>query len=573
MSYKKTFAVLLALLVAASFNGFGPPRSAQAALNGWQQGMSISPRWNTDFSSGSFQDSLRNLAAARANYVTLILPYYQSNVYSTDIGPGWNTPPDQDLVNGINFAHSLGLRVNLKIHAESNDGQWRANINPGDRNTWYANYNGILQHVGQIAAQTGAEEMTIGTELINMASRSVNGDNTQRWRTMIGSLRGIYSGRLTYSANWGSPGTWADEAANIAFWDALDYIGISAYYNLPAGDNSAASIAEQWRNWDNSILGPLQARWGKQILFTEVGYRSLSGTRYEPWNSWNGGSYDGAEQANLYEGLFSYWQNRPYFAGVQLWNWSSDPNAGWPGNIDYTPQHKPAQDVMTQWFSGGGTPPPPPPGNPSFGGSVSGSPSNPSVGQAIAVQGSATANGQPGSNIIVDLEVYDSSNQKIFQQFWSGQNFVSGQTRTYQANWTPASAGNYTLALGIFGNNWSPNYLWQTSGISVGVSPPPPSGGAIEVWWPANGSHVTGIQPFKAMLANWDTANYDMFWQVGGDRLNGMYTSTADYPHKEAMVDLSGWTWKGNGPYDLNFVAKDKSGNTLGSQGVQIYIP
>jgi hypothetical protein len=63
-----------------------------------------------------------------------------------------------------------------------------------------------------------------------------------------------------------------------------------------------------------------------------------------------------------------------------------------------------------------------------------------------------------------------------------------------------------------------------------------------------------------------------MFWQVDGDRLNQMYTSFEDYPHKEAWVNVSGWNWRDNNLYLVNFVAKNKSGQTLGEKAVVISV-
>src|SRR4051812_14054957 len=83
--------------------------SAEASVGSWQRGASIVPTNNTDFSSGNFQQSLRNLKATGATYVDLVVPYYQSNVYSTDVQGGYNTPTDDSLGAGIDYAHSIGL--------------------------------------------------------------------------------------------------------------------------------------------------------------------------------------------------------------------------------------------------------------------------------------------------------------------------------------------------------------------------------------------------------------------------------------------------------------------------------
>jgi hypothetical protein len=63
-----------------------------------------------------------------------------------------------------------------------------------------------------------------------------------------------------------------------------------------------------------------------------------------------------------------------------------------------------------------------------------------------------------------------------------------------------------------------------------------------------------------------------MYWQVDGDRLNEMHDSQQDWPHKEYVADLSGWNWRGTGPYELNFVAKDLSGNILAQRKIIIYV-
>lgn len=94
---------------------------------------------------------------------------------------------------------------------------------------------------------------------------------------------------------------------------------------------------------------------------------------------------------------------------------------------------------------------------------------------------------------------------------------------------------------------------------------------SVNVWWPVPNVKVGGVQPFKAMISGQDVNSYDMYWQVDGDRLNSMHTSYTDYPHKEAMVDLSGWNWRGAGPYTIAFIAKDRANNTIAQSSFVIY--
>jgi endoglucanase len=93
----------------------------------------------------------------------------------------------------------------------------------------------------------------------------------------------------------------------------------------------------------------------------------------------------------------------------------------------------------------------------------------------------------------------------------------------------------------------------------------------VEVWWPQDGAHVTGSQPFKAMLKDAQVQEYEMFWQVDGGQWNWMDTNYNDYPHKETSVGVDGWNWKGTGPYTVNFIAR-RGGTVVGERSVKIYI-
>jgi len=605
LQYKLASIALIVGLLFSVLPFVGSVNTAEAAVSSWQKGASIQSRSAGDFASESFKQSVRNLQATGANYVSLIIPYYQSNLGSTDIAPGWNTPSDATLISAINFIHSLGMKVMLKPHLESNDGQWRAYINPGDRNSWFANYGSMLNHVADIGSQTGAEAFCIGTELINMATYTSNGDNTQRWQSLITGVRNRYSGHVTYSANWGG-GDFGNEKAHIGFWPQLDSIGMSAYFELYGG-NDVNSLKSAWDNYNWSQIKSLSDQFGKPVLFTEVGYRSVGGAHNQPWNSGMGGGYDPQGQVNLYQALFEYWNNQPFMIGVHLWEWKSDPNAGGSGNTDYTPQQKPAENVLKQWFGSPTTPTPnptstpptiPPSGNSVVNGTFQADgavmPSSPIVNQGAPLKGTVHINGT-ASNVIVDMEVYNSANLKVHQQFFENESFTTNQTKQYSANnWIPTQPGTYTLKIGVFSNTWGQNYFWDNDVVTFTVGtgtpppppppptstttpptppPPPPSGTATtNIWWPTDGVSVNGTQPFKAMLEGRDVSQYSMFWQVDGDRLNEMFNSNQDYPHKEANVDVSGWTWKGAEPYNINFVSKDSSGNTISQKSINIFV-
>ncbi|MDP3794972.1 MAG: glycoside hydrolase family 6 protein [bacterium] len=93
----------------------------------------------------------------------------------------------------------------------------------------------------------------------------------------------------------------------------------------------------------------------------------------------------------------------------------------------------------------------------------------------------------------------------------------------------------------------------------------------LEIWWPLEGARVSGVQPFKALIDGRALSEYQMFWQVDEGQWNWMGDSMTDWPHKEAMVDVSGWRWRGDGPYRVNFIARDHSGTIITQRTVTIF--
>lgn len=107
----------------------------------------------------------------------------------------------------------------------------------------------------------------------------------RQWRRLIRDVRSIYSGDLTYAANF-------DQYHQVGFWDALDYMGINAYFSLRSGQYVPKS--------DESLETALEAGWfevlseidalrqeeiidDKPVIFTELGYTRWQNSTVHPW--------------------------------------------------------------------------------------------------------------------------------------------------------------------------------------------------------------------------------------------------------------------------------------------------
>lgn len=347
----KRFEIKAAILILLILCMFIPNQEVSGAVSSWTRSVSIYPRSADEFGSDKFDQVLSQIVADNANTIILVIPYYQRNQHVTEIVAGADTPTDESVVRAIEMAHAKNLDVMLKVHIDTRNGIWRAEINPSNRDAWYRNYENLMLHYAAIGQIYGAEHLCLGTELIRMAAANMNSDNTARWKKMISNIRKIYQGKLTYSANWGpASSSFANEKDHIEFWSDLDYIGLSAYYPLVTRDNFVETLTSAWNPWYLSDIKPLALRNEKSVHFLEIGYRSLTNSRIKPYDFQSRGAYDPVEQVNAYEAMFAFWSDKPEIGGVGIWDFYADPAAGGPGDIDFTPQNKPAEEVIRRWF-------------------------------------------------------------------------------------------------------------------------------------------------------------------------------------------------------------------------------
>ena len=266
---------------------------------------------------------------------------------------GWWGESDMGIAETTQMAREFGIHTLLKPHvwlSDRSDGKWRAQIemdSEADWQQWFAEYRSFMLHYARLAEENDIEALCIGTELHRAAVV-----RPADWRELIAAVRQEYSGELTYAANWYS------EYQEISFWDALDYIGIQAYF--PLTEQVAPSVEELKRGWGPHLaaIEAVQRAQQKPVLFTEVGYHSTVDGAIRPWE-WDSEDAEGTQelglqtQANCYEALFQIFWSREWFAGAYFWKWHADDDAAGGPNYatEFTPQNKPAEQVMAKWYA------------------------------------------------------------------------------------------------------------------------------------------------------------------------------------------------------------------------------
>jgi hypothetical protein len=287
----------------------------------------------------SSNESLERMAATNTEYVAITVWWLQENLTTTQIyrKPGW-TATDKALTIAVARAHELGMKVMLKPMVDPEDAYTRFRGNIPSSSEWFKSYRAFINSYAVFAQENNVDLFCIGCEF-----KTTEKDETD-WRRIIDEVRERYTGPLTYAATF-------DSFQSIAWWDRLDYVGIDAYF--PLTSKNQPSVNELRQAW-NRIANAIET-WAstikKPIIFTEIGYRNGDGNNIEPANWIAPLSLDFTEQLDSYSAAFQTLWNRPWFYGFYWWIWETNPDAGGLNDADFTPQNKPTEVLLKNWYS------------------------------------------------------------------------------------------------------------------------------------------------------------------------------------------------------------------------------
>ena len=282
----------------------------------------------------TWKHSLRLLAESTGcNAIILPVCAWQDHAFSTRMD---SVHPDvmsrEDVRNVCEYARSLGLKVVLKAMVNCRDGYWRAYIHffdqevpvePGWRE-WFPAWTAHVKYVAEMAEENHADMLCVGCEMVGTDHRE------QEWRALIGEVRKIYSGPLTYNCD-------KYQEDRITWWDALDVISSSGYYPMDDLD----------RQFER-IRGAAE-RAGRPFMFMECGCPARAGSEYRP-NDWNYGKETSPEtQAKWYGAFLDAIGRHPFVRGTGWWDWPATrlyPEFAGEDNNGYCTWGKPANRLL-----------------------------------------------------------------------------------------------------------------------------------------------------------------------------------------------------------------------------------
>lgn len=231
-------------------------------------------------------------------------------------------------------------RIESPAFYRAKEPAWRGDIKMKSADDWAVFHDRLEEEIVRyavLAEEEGVELFGLGLEYHHSAGKFAD-----RWRRIAESVRAVFRGKITYSANW-----WK-EYEEVRFWDAVDYIGVGSYFPLC---DSAKSGPDEWRDgWEEirEKLENLAIKWRRPIVFTEIGYPTYRDAAYRPWEwtSTEGKVIDPAAQAACYRLMFDELAEHPWFHGMFLWRFYTKRSTIKPW--DYSPQNKPAEAIVRE---------------------------------------------------------------------------------------------------------------------------------------------------------------------------------------------------------------------------------
>ncbi len=275
--------------------------------------------------------TLDDAVGVGANWVT-IHPYFW-------LGGGGQLrydPERQDASVSVTtrLAHERGLKVLLKPHVGywGSPFGWRGEItydNEADWKRFFDSYTKWIVHQARLAAEHQVDAFCIGLEYQGTHHREAD------WRRVIAAVRAVYDGPLTYGANW-------DGWQQVPFWDALDVVGIVAYFPISdVPDPTDDQLREGWQKLLTSLrVDP--ARQGKPICLVELGYPRALTAAAKPWDYHDDGPKAGAIRDRAIRIALEMIETEPTLVGSFLWKWFPDDRESGHDFVLQTPESKAA---------------------------------------------------------------------------------------------------------------------------------------------------------------------------------------------------------------------------------------
>lgn len=337
MTSARSKTLTLAALAPFLWSGAGGSPASQAGESGapqlrgeWVRGITLSTRRSgQEWASEALGAELERIRTLGANWIAI-------HPYAGIRGDGrvlWRRFLEdgrhEEVTRPIREAHARGLSVLVHPHLAhwGSPFDWRGAIDfedPEERARFFREYREWILALAELARE--ADGLVLGSELDRLTF------DEGAWRELVAQVRTRTSAHLTFASNW-------TDYERVPFWDALDAVGVQAYFPLCQEANpTRASLRAGWEPVLTS-LRRVHARTGKPVVFTELGYDVSLDAAREPWASGRVPAADleraRALQAECLSVAFeAIGPERAWLRGAFLWKWFIGPSSREDFRID-----------------------------------------------------------------------------------------------------------------------------------------------------------------------------------------------------------------------------------------------
>jgi hypothetical protein len=269
----------------------------------------------SDWGSLDLRSTLEEIQGLGAGWIT-IHPYCWIEGDGTVNGKRLDpADPPYSLSHPIREAHALGLKILIQPHLGywGSPFSWAGAITYEDDQAWERFFRTYREWVTNLAETChGADGFVVGTELDGTLSHEAE------WREIIAGVRAHTKVPLTYAANW-------NRYREVRFWDALDVIGIQAYFPLTESMNAGDdALREGWARVIREVRKYSEEQ-NRKVVFTELGYNRSLNAAIRPWESHVDGPEAEALQVRCFRVALAAIREEPSIVGVFLWKWFPNP--------------------------------------------------------------------------------------------------------------------------------------------------------------------------------------------------------------------------------------------------------
>jgi len=256
--------------------GISPPIPVRP---GFQTGVELIDYWVTAWLP-LVAPTLARIKSDNAQWVQIASDWSPVDLVNPTLEPTGGSFPTEDLVTHIRAAKAAGLNVAVYVQAYPN-------LFPGPHSTaWYDQFFNQIQLMALYHAKIAQQE---GVGLLILPDPQFGVDETggpattyinAKWKSVIAAIRASgFTGKLTSSSiNTNLP-------EETDWYGDLDYIGTCWFWPVAATDSaSVQSMYDSAINILTSYYLPLESRFNKPFVFTEVEYYSADTSAMQVYN-------------------------------------------------------------------------------------------------------------------------------------------------------------------------------------------------------------------------------------------------------------------------------------------------